>query len=129
MTFAEKIRKSAVPGDLFPELTAADKKYNYIIADIAVKIRNWRKGNHYTQKQLADYLGVTQSMVSKWESADYNFTIEKLVEIYDKLEIEFVLKEKPFKSNIALYQSFNDKWKSTVTSAKTNTTNPLGVCA
>lgn len=38
-----------------------------------------------TQEQFAEYMGVTQSMVSKWESREYNFTIRSLNEIYHKL--------------------------------------------
>ena len=73
MTFAEKVKKNAVPGDLFPELTSAEKKYNYVIADIAVKIRNKRKELKLTQKEFAGLVGVSQGMVSKWESGEYNF--------------------------------------------------------
>ena len=38
-----------------------------------------------TQKEFADYMGVTQGMVSKWESREYNFTIKSLNEICHKL--------------------------------------------
>ena len=33
-------------------------------------------------------MGVTQGMVSKWESRDYNFTIRSLNEICEKLELD-----------------------------------------
>ncbi len=112
MTFAEKIKNSAGKGNLFPELTSAEKKYNYIAADIAVKIRSRRKELNLTQKQFAELLGVTQGMVSKWESADYNFTIESLVELFDKLNITFALKEKPLKPNISCYKSLKSDWSS-----------------
>lgn len=112
MTLSEKIKKSAIPGDLFPELTTAEKKYNYVAADIAVKIRNRRKELKLTQKQFAELLGVTQGMVSKWESADYNFTIESLVELFDKLNITFALKEKPVRPNISCYKNLKSDWSS-----------------
>lgn len=94
MTFSEKLRKNASAGDLFPELSSCDKTYNYIIANIAVQIREKRKEMRMNQKQFADALGVTQGMISKWESGDYNFTIEKLVELYDKLNMEIDIHEK-----------------------------------
>ncbi|CBK75268.1 Helix-turn-helix [Butyrivibrio fibrisolvens 16/4] len=41
-----------------------------------------------TQKEFADFMGVTQGMVSKWESREYNFTIKSLNEICAKLGLE-----------------------------------------
>ena len=41
-----------------------------------------------TQKEFAAFMGVTQGMVSKWESRDYNFTIRSLNEICEKLELD-----------------------------------------
>ena len=93
MTFSEKLKQHAKTDDLFPELTPAEKKFNYIIADVAVKIRNKRKELNLTQKEFADFMGVSQGMVSKWESAEYNFTLESIVNLFDRLEIPFVLKE------------------------------------
>ena len=81
MLLSEKIRNIATPGDLFPELSAAEKKTDYILADIAVKIREKRKTMQMSQKEFAEFLGVSQSMVSKWEGAEYNFSIEKLVDL------------------------------------------------
>lgn len=42
-----------------------------------------------SQNKFAEYLGVTQAMVSKWESFRYNFTIEAIVDIFSKLNIPF----------------------------------------
>lgn len=112
MTFSEKIKNIAVAGDLFPELSSAEKKYSYIAADVAVKIRDKRKELNMTQKDFAEYLNVSQSMVSKWESADYNFTLESLVQLFDRLDIKIDLKERPQKSNMSSYKIvfFNNPW-------------------
>ena len=41
-------------------------------------------------------MGVTQGMVSKWESREYNFTIRSLNEICEKVDLELsVYLEKP----------------------------------
>lgn len=40
-----------------------------------------------TQMEFAKFMGVTQGMVSKWESRDYNFTIRSLNEICQKLDL------------------------------------------
>ena len=42
-----------------------------------------------TQHEFAKQFNVTQGMVSKWESADYNFSISSLTELMSKLEIPF----------------------------------------
>ncbi len=41
-----------------------------------------------TQKEFAEFMGVTQGMVSKWESREYNFTIKSLNEICEKLGLD-----------------------------------------
>lgn len=119
MTFAEKVKKNAVPGDLFPELTSAEKKYNYVIADIAVKIHNKRKELKLTQKEFAGLVGVSQGMVSKWESGEYNFSLESIIGLFDKLEIPFMLKENSPKPDIACYKRNYGNWKMPST-AKTS---------
>lgn len=40
-----------------------------------------------SQKAFAEKLGVSQGMVSKWESDDYNFTIQSLADIAAKLDM------------------------------------------
>ena len=45
------------------------------------------KGAEQTEKEFADYMGVTQGMVSKWESREYNFTIKTLNDICEKLNL------------------------------------------
>lgn len=37
------------------------------------------------QKQFAAFMGVSQAMVSKWESGDCNFTVETIAKICEKL--------------------------------------------
>lgn len=52
-----------------------------ILVEISLKIINYRINNNLTQKQLAVRLNVSQSMVSKLESGEYNPTIEQLWKI------------------------------------------------
>lgn len=58
------------------------------LAKISVAIFKARTNRGMTQKEFADFLGVSQSMVSKWESQDYNYSIGALAEICDKLEMD-----------------------------------------
>ena len=57
------------------------------IAQVAVIIQRQRKTKGYTQKDLAQKLGVSQSMVSKWENGEENITLATLVKIASALEI------------------------------------------
>lgn len=58
---------------------------NMIYYQISKKIIEYRKVNKLSQKKLAGILGIGQSMVSKLESGEYNFTIEQLWKISIKL--------------------------------------------
>lgn len=58
-----------------------------LLSKISAKITVLRIKKKMTQKQFAKFMNVTQGMVSKWESGNYNFTIKQLCEICEKLEI------------------------------------------
>lgn len=58
--------------------------YQAVIAG-EITIRRNKLG--MTQSEFADLMGVTQSMVSKWEKGDTNFTLRTLIEIASKLGI------------------------------------------
>lgn len=72
-----------------------DKKYfelDDILVDIAVKIIQYRIKNNLSQKELTQKLGISQAMVSKLESGDYNPTVKMLYEIAKKLGFELEIK-------------------------------------
>ena len=48
-------------------------------------IHDTRIKKGWTQKDLADKMGVKQSLVSRWESGECNYTIDTLIEIADAL--------------------------------------------
>lgn len=89
MTLREKLETAKVANDLFPDLTSKDKKYNQIMVKISIKILEERKKRGMSQNEFADFMGVSQSMIAKWESGQYNFTFKKLAEIIAKLDINF----------------------------------------
>lgn len=97
------------------EITAADH-----LAHISAMIEMWRVDHGMTQKEFAEKMGVSQAMVSKWESGDYNFTIKTLAEISTNLQISM---ERLF-SNTYVEQQFSVPFTSSkVTSlAVKNTT-------
>ena len=56
---------------------------------ISTKIQLARIEKGLTQKEFANLMGVTQGMVSRWESGEYNFTIDTLLSICKALDLEF----------------------------------------
>lgn len=73
-----------------------------------------------TQKEFAEHIKVSQGMISKWESGNYNFSIKTLAEVAEKLDMELYInlnrkqgeKEKSFrKKTDALYSEYKIKTK------------------
>lgn len=82
------------PWDLFKDIdedTKQEFELSNILVDIACKIINYRLDNNMTQKDLAKKLDITQAMVSKLESGEYNPSIEFLFNISKKLGWKFEL--------------------------------------
>jgi len=74
----------AVSDDLTAdELLLAGLK-GMVSAAIAIK----RQELNMSQKEFAASMGVSQGLVSRWESGDENFTLESLVKIAQKLSIK-----------------------------------------
>ncbi len=69
-------------------LQDSDIKSTIELAKIQARIERCRLDLGMTQKEFAVYMGVSQGMISKWESREYNFTINTLNEICHKLNLE-----------------------------------------
>lgn len=59
------------------------------LAIISAKIEEKRHSLGLNQKEFAKMMNVTQGMISKWESGEYNFTITMLEKICSKLDLDF----------------------------------------
>lgn len=59
------------------------------LAIISAEIYTKRCKMGFDQKAFAKYMGVSQGMVSRWESGTYNFSIATLVKICAKLNLVF----------------------------------------
>jgi len=66
-----------------------------VMAKVSAFIYECRKQKKMTQAEFADFMDVTQGMVSKWESAEYNFTIENIAQISEKLDVTFDIEFTP----------------------------------
>lgn len=92
MINVEKIN-NAKPVDFFNDLTEEEKAEAELMASIAIAIHNKRVSMNMNQQEFAELNGVSQAMVSKWESGEYNFTISTLRKILAALGITIALQE------------------------------------
>jgi len=70
-------------------ISEAEVKTIVDLAKISARIERYRIELGMTQQEFAEYMGVSQGMISKWESREYNFTIRSLNEICQKLDLDF----------------------------------------
>lgn len=70
-------------------LTPSEQLANRKLGRIASEIEMWRLNHNMTQKDFAKFMGVSQVMVSKWESGEYNFSIKTLANIAHRLNCTF----------------------------------------
>jgi len=92
-------------------LSKSDIYASKAIAKISMFILKSRQDLNMTQKAFAQMMGVTQAMVSKWESAEYNFTIENIAHIAEKLNTTFEIEFTP--ESEYLVTNNNNNYEST----------------
>ena len=90
--------ESLVEG-LTEPMSAAEVAETIVCMEIGDLIRDTRKAQNLTQKDFAEKMDVSQSLVSRWESGDCNFTIRTLAQIAEALKLNL-------KSPIAPLQQF-----------------------
>jgi len=89
MGAAEKIANAKKTSWISEGISEMEIKKTIELARISAKIERCRLDLGMTQIEFARFMGVTQQMVSKWESGDYNFTVRSLNEICQKLNLTF----------------------------------------
>ena len=62
-----------------------------LMCDISISLVEYRRKNKLSQEQLAEKLGVGQSMISKYESGTYNWSIRSLSAVSSKLGLDLTL--------------------------------------
>ena len=88
MGYSEKIAGAKKTSWITKGFSDAEVKSIVELAKISAKIERRRLEMGMTQQEFAEFMGVTQGMVSKWESRDYNFTIKTLNDICAKINLE-----------------------------------------
>jgi len=106
------IRDRAIPESkpLFADLTEQEKELAKIKASVAIAIAKRRIELGMTQKEFAKHLGITQGMVSRLESGEYNYSIEKLHEVCFKSDLDFDPSIKPRRKESAAVWLGNQRW-------------------
>lgn len=89
MGIAEKLAGAKETKWIAEGLSISEQKTIVELAKISARIERCRLELEMTQEEFAKYMGVTQGMISKWESREYNFTIRSLNEICQKLNMDF----------------------------------------
>ena len=75
-------------------MSAAEVKASLIMSDIASGITEYQMNHSLDQKQMAELLGVSQPMISKYESGSYNYTIKSLCKLAEQMNFEINLQFK-----------------------------------
>lgn len=92
MGFKDKLASAKKTNWVTEGLSNAEIKTTIDLAKISATIEQRRIDMGMTQIEFAEFMGVTQGMVSKWESREYNFTIKSLNEIFEKLDLDCKIK-------------------------------------
>lgn len=74
-------------GPLFEDRSPEDVYATALMARVAMSIADKRYTMKMTQKEFAKKIGISQSMVSKCESGECNFTLQALARVFAKLEL------------------------------------------
>jgi ribosome-binding protein aMBF1 (putative translation factor) len=90
MSLKEKMANAPENTWLVDSLSEDERLTAEFIAQIAVSIQLTRRERGYTQKELAEKLGVSQVMISRWENGDENFTVATLAKISSALGVRLV---------------------------------------
>lgn len=69
-------------------ITPADILAAKIMAQISTAITKERLKLRMNQAQFAQHINASQSLVSRWECGDYNFSVKKIAEIFAALNLD-----------------------------------------
>lgn len=103
----EKMAEQLSPSDLI----AAEQ-----LAKISTAIAKKRIEMDMNQTDFARFMEVSQGMISKWESEEYNFTVETLAKISDKLDLDLDISLKPQQKKVSYWN--DTKWDCNVNGMK-----------
>ncbi len=89
MSMKNKVLEAQTTDWLTEGFSKSEVKSITELAKISARLEMKRLDLGMTQKEFAQFMGVSQGMISKWESRDYNFTIATLNEICERIGLVF----------------------------------------
>lgn len=94
---------------LFEDVLSPDQMlYAKATSQISSAITRERLRLRMNQSEFADYIHATQSLVSRWESGEYNFTLQKIAEIAAALDMDVSVRmHKPYDIQISSDKSYS----------------------
>lgn len=104
--------------NLAAPLSAEEAALSSLEAIICGEIIAQRIKRGMTQKQFAEFMEVSQSMVSKWENGTCNFTLQSLVKIAAKLDLTLqspISGHKPAQTQPSRSVPFTGTWHTRAT--------------
>lgn len=98
MGIREKMANAKKSNWITQGIPEAEVKSIVQLAKISAQIERCRLDMEMTQEEFAQYLGVSQGMVSRWENRDYNFTVKSLNDICQKLNLSLTIDMLPIEA-------------------------------
>lgn len=77
--------------EMFKDMSEQDKiesKFYGLLSDFSIALVNYRSRRGLTQTDLANKLGVTQALISRYENGTSNISLKQINEICYKLGID-----------------------------------------
>ncbi len=93
-----------------------------LLYNFSITLFDYRNNRNMNQKQLAEILNVSQAMISKLESGEYNPSLAQLWKIAKKLDLDFKItfQEKSNSAAIERISSAASHWSKSNTRGKIN---------
>ena len=98
MGIREKMASAKKSNWITQGIPEAEVKSIVQLAKISAQIERCRLDMEMTQEEFAQYMGVSQGMVSRWENRDYNFTVKSLNDICQKLNLSLTIDMLPIEA-------------------------------
>ena len=98
MGIREKMANAKKSNWITQGIPEAEVKSIVQLAKISAQIERCRLDMEMTQEEFAQYMGVSQGMVSRWENRDYNFTVKSLNDICQKLNLSLTIDMLPIEA-------------------------------
>ena len=98
MGIREKMANAKKSNWITQGIPEAEVKSIVQLAKISAQIERCRLDMEMTQEEFAQYMGVSQGMVSRWENRDYNFTVKSLNDICQKLNLSLTMDMLPIEA-------------------------------